>query len=309
MKTPLAFLLRAAASLGVALALPALAQAPAAQPAAAQPATGNTYLWEVKSLTNRLYLYGTVHAGKASWYPLPDPVEKALNASNVLVVEADITNSQAMNKSAGSMMYTPPDNLEKHVKPEDYARFRKLLGRYALPENQLAQLKPFMAVSLLVFGEWGKLGYYPQHGIDIYLLTKAKAEAKRIVEIEGIDTQLMLMDSLTEEENRTIFGGTLSALESGLSAEQITGIVNAWQAGDPRLVLEIARKYNTDVPGAKEFEEKFIWSRHDAMATRIEGYLNRSKERHFIAVGSLHLAGPRGLVEMLRSRGYTVRQL
>jgi len=307
MKTPLAFLLRAAASLGVALALPALAQAPAAQPAAAQPATGNTYLWEVKSLTNRLYLYGTVHAGKASWYPLPDPVEKALAASNVLVVEADITNAQAMNKSAGSMMYTPPDNLEKHVKPEDYARFRKLLGRYALPENQLAQLKPFMAVSLLVFGEWGKLGYYPQHGIDIYLLTKAKAEAKRIVEIEGIDTQLMLMDSLTEEENRTIFGGTLSALESGLSAEQITGIVNAWQAGDPRLVLEIARKYNTDVPGAKEFEEKFIWSRHEEMLKKIDGYLV-TRDRHFVAVGALHLAGPRGLVELLRKRGYLVTQ-
>jgi uncharacterized protein YbaP (TraB family) len=44
------------------------------------------------------------------------------------------------------------------------------------------------------------------------------------------------------------------------------------------------------------------------MVAKIEGYLNR-RERHFIAVGSLHLAGPRGLVEMLRARGYTVRQL
>ena len=41
----------------------------------------------------------------------------------------------------------------------------------------------------------------------------------------------------------------------------------------------------------------------------IEGYLNKSKDRHFIAVGALHLAGPRGLIEMLKKRGYVVKQL
>ena len=60
--------------------------------------------------------------------------------------------------------------------------------------------------------------------------------------------------------------------------------------------------------GARDFEEKFIWARHESMASKIEGYLNDSKDRHFIAVGSLHLAGPRGLIEMLRKRGYIVRQ-
>ena len=95
----------------------------------------------------------------------------------------------------------------------------------------------------------------------------------------------------------------------GLTGEQITGMVNAWQAGDPDLMLDVARRYNDLVPGAKEFEEKFVWSRHESMLKKIEGYLNESRERHFIAVGSLHLAGPRGLVEELRKRGYIVRQL
>lgn len=307
MKTLLSMLGRTAALLATALAVaPAFAQAP--KSALAPSASGSAYLWEVKSMSGTAYLYGTVHAGKQSWYPLPPQVEKALNDSSVLVVEADVTNMQAMVKSTGAMMYSPPDSLEKHVKPEDYARFRKLVGKYGVPESQVVQLKPFMAVSMLVFQEWAKLGYLPQYGIDLYLLTKAKGEGKKIVEIEGMDTQIMLMDSLTEAENRTIFASTLSALESGLSGEQITGIVNAWQSGDPALVLEIARKYNNDVAGAKEFEEKFIWSRHDEMAKKIEGYLG-TKEKHFVAVGALHLAGPRGLVEMLKKRGYFVKQL
>jgi uncharacterized protein YbaP (TraB family) len=276
--------------------------------ALALPVSGANFLWEVTSLTNRVYLYGTVHAGKKEWYPLPDAVEEAFADSKVLVVEADITDVNAMAKSAPSMTYAAPDSLKGHVAPADYERFRKLLPRYSIPEGQVVQLKPFMAVSVLVFSEWARLGYMPQIGIEAYLIRKAKADLKPVVELEGIDAQVRLMDSLTEAENREIFDGTLKALEMGLTSEQITGMVNAWQTGDANLMLDIARRYNENVPGAKEFEEKFVWSRHDAMLEKIEGFLNSSRDRHFIAVGSLHLAGPRGLVELLRKRGYLVRQ-
>lgn len=276
--------------------------------AAALPVFADSYLWEVSSLTNRVYLFGTVHAGRPEWYPLPVAVENAYTDSPVLVVEADITNVEAMRKSADAMTYKMPDTLRNHVSPEDYSRFVKLLPRFALPEAEVAQLKPFMAVSLLVFAEWGRLGFRPEYGVDAYFLKKAKGELKKIVEIEGIDEQIKLMDSLTDKENRQLFEGTIAALESGLTNEQIAGMVGAWQFGDPNLMLEIARRYNDQVPGAKEFEEKFIWSRHPEMLAKIEDYLNHSKERHFIAVGALHLSGPRGLVELLRKRGYIVRQ-
>ena len=275
----------------------------------AAPACAAHFLWEVSSMTNRVYLFGTVHAGKKAWYPLPEPVEKAFVDSHVLVVEADVSDVHAMAKAAPLITYKPPDSLVKHVDPAHYERFRKLLAKYAVPEAQVSQLKPFMAVSTLVFAEWARLGYLPQFGVDGYFIAKAKAENKPIVEIEGLALQARLIDSLGEAESKTLFEGTLRALEGGLTAEQITGMVNAWQSGDPNLLLEIARKYNDLVPGAREFEEKFIWSRHDAMAEKIEGYLNGTRKRHFIAVGSLHLAGTRGLVEILRKRGYAVRQL
>jgi uncharacterized protein YbaP (TraB family) len=276
--------------------------------AAALPAGAVNFLWEVASMTNRVYLYGTVHAAKKEWFPLPRAVEDAYAESGVLVVEADVTDIVAMGKAAPTT-YTPPDSLRNHVSADDYERFRKLLPRYRLPESQVAQMKPFMAASLLVFAEWARLGYQPDLGIDGYLIRKAKADVKKIVEIEGVDTQVQLMESLTDAEHRQVFEGTLKAIEMGLTGEQITGMVNAWQAGDPALMLEVARRYNDTVPGATEFEEKFVWSRHDAMLKKIEGYLNESRDRHFIAVGSLHLAGEKGLVEMLRKRGYLVKQL
>ena len=267
------------------------------------------FLWEVVSMTNRAYLFGTIHAGKKEWYPLPPAIEDALGASEVLVVEADINDVVAMSKTTDTMAYKPPDELAKHVPPADYERFRQQLARFGAQEAGVKNLKPFTAVSLLIFGEWARMGYQPQYGVDSYLLRKARAERKTVVEIEGVEAQAKLMDSLTEEDHRKVFAGTLAALESGLTGEQIEGMVKAWQIGDAFLMLEVARRYNEKVPGAAELEEKFVWSRHEAMLAKIEGYLNKSRERHFIAVGSLHLTGKRGLVEMLRARGYLVRQL
>ena len=266
------------------------------------------FLWEVSSMTNKVYLYGTVHAGKQEWYPLPAPVENAFADSQVLVVEADISDTEALRKAQPATL-APPDTLAKHVDPAVYARFVKLLPRFRLPEAQLAQMKPFMAVSLLVFADWARLGYQPNFGVDSYLIAKAHNNNKPVRELEGLDAQVELMDSLTEEQNKAIFEGTVDALESGAADEQIEGMVKAWQQGDPKAVLEIARRYNEKVKGAAELEEKFVWARHDAMVKKIESYLNETKDRAFVAVGALHLAGPRGLVELLRKRGYIVRQI
>jgi len=298
----------ALASIAASLALPVLAQS-AAAPAPAPVPAARQYLWEVASLTNRIYLYGTVHAGKPSFFPLPAAVEKAYAESKVLAVEADITDVEAMTRSAKSMVYEPPATLDKEVPKATWDRVKKQAARHSIPEAQLAMLKPFMAGTLLAFAEWGRAGYLPQFGVDLHLIKRAKADGKKLVELEGADAQTAVIESITPAEALAALDGTLDAIDSGLVGEQITGMVNAWQAGDPGLLLEVARKYNDTIPGAAAIEEKFIWSRHDAMAEKIGRMLLESRERHFVAVGALHMAGPKGLVEMLKKRGFVVRQL
>ncbi len=158
-----------------------------------------------------------------------------MNDSRELVVEADVTDLEAIEKAGPAMAYKPPDTLKNHVPPADYARFLKLLPRYRMPESAVAQMKPLMASSLLVFAEWARQGYLPDYGVDVYLIKKARAELKPMVELEGTEAQMKLMDSLSEAESRTLFAGTLGALESGLTGEQIEGMVHAWQVGDPQL--------------------------------------------------------------------------
>jgi uncharacterized protein YbaP (TraB family) len=299
--------LKAFARQGLLAVFAALAVHAQAAAVADVPATTKHFLWEVASLTNRIYLYGTIHAGRKEWFPLPAAIEDAFNDSAVLVVEADITDEAAMRQATPAMLLAPPDTLRNHVDAADYARFVKLLPRYGITEAQVAPFKPFMAVSMLVFGEWARNGYLPQYGIDAYLIRRAKAELKPVQELEGVEAQMKLMQ-MDEAEAQKLFAGTVTALEDGLTGDQVNGMVDAWRSGDPAKLLAIARKYNDLIPGAREFEERLIWSRHEAMLKKLEGYLNDSRDRHFVAVGALHLAGERGLVEMLRKRGYRVTQ-
>ncbi|HKO67505.1 MAG TPA: TraB/GumN family protein, partial [Burkholderiaceae bacterium] len=63
-----------------------------------------------------------------------------------------------------------------------------------------------------------------------------------------------------------------------------------------------------DPEAKREFDDKFLYQRDLAMARKIEELL-RQPGPHFIAVGSLHLVGPKSIVEQLKARGYRVQQI
>jgi uncharacterized protein YbaP (TraB family) len=99
----------------------------------------------------------------------------------------------------------------------------------------------------------------------------------------------------------------IRTLESGNTADQVTGMVNAWQSGDTQLMQEVADAVNGGMRLNDRIEEVLVWGRHDAMQKKIEGFL-ASTDTYFIAVGSLHLIGARGLLQGLKSKGYQVIQ-
>jgi uncharacterized protein len=54
--------------------------------------------------------------------------------------------------------------------------------------------------------------------------------------------------------------------------------------------------------------EKLIYKRNRNMARKIEGFLG-TNGTYFVVVGAAHLLGDRGIIQLLREKGYTVEQL
>jgi uncharacterized protein len=293
-------------------ATPPITAAPAPAPkSVAAPNANNTataFLWEVKSKSNTVYLFGTVHVGKSEFYPLAPVIEDAFKKSKKIVVEADITKADESKEIDGLITFAPPDSLENKISEGLLERVREQLTRLKIPVDGVKNMKPFIVGGFLAVTEFTRLGYDMKYGVDAYLIEKAAKEKKPVIELESQLGQIKMLSNMTPMQQEAFLENAVVAIESGASKEQVVGFVKAWKSGDSKLMETVAKESTVNGKLTEELDELLIYSRHAEMLKKVEGYLAAS-ESHFIAVGSLHLVGPRGLIELLRAKGYQVRQL
>lgn len=278
-----------------------------AVPSAAVRAGSRSFLWEVKSKFNTVFLFGTIHVGKAGFYPLADAVEAAFLQSRKLVVEADITRDGGLADVKSLINYPATDSLDQHIPAELYARLNAQLGPLGIPIRAARTMKPYVIAGLLAIAEYQRLGYDMNRGVDAYLIEKARAAAKPILELESPRAQIEMLAGMPAELQEAFLENALIALETKRSSVQVADMVKAWQSGDARLMEEASAVANTGLRSQPRLDDVFLHQRHPGMLKKIEGYL-AEREPYFVAVGSLHLVGKGGLLQLLAAKGYEVNQ-
>jgi uncharacterized protein len=287
---------------GACIALPALA---------AHAQNGSTPLiWEVRSPTNTVYLFGTVHVGARKLYPLSPAVERAYSASRVLALEADPTDQSAVLAATRGMSYTPPDNLTHHISPELLDELKKALPAVGLPVEYAEVMRPELLAMTLAMMEVGRQGYDPNLGLDIHLARRAKQDGKRIVELESIAGQLALLSNFSPELQEGMLRSAVDGVSKGSLSADIRDLVSAWRTGDEKRLWELVNKEVDELPPAQaqELREQLYDSRNREMTDKIVAMLT-GNEPTLVAVGVGHLLGVNGIVELLRKKGYAVRKL
>ena len=265
------------------------------------------FLWKVQSRSATVYLLGSIHFLREDVYPLRKTIENAYDASNMLVVEANINELGKLDLKmlTERAFYKSDDHLEKHVSPETYRLVKKETGTLGIPVELIRMQKPwFLALSLQAM-ELTRLGYDPQYGVDYYFLKKAQGK-KRILELESLDEQLGLLSGFSDNEQEQLLLYTLKTLNS--MGGQVEALVRAWISGDS-LAMEsiLADAVIRDASIAPIFGKLFD-ERNLRMTSKIDGYLN-SNGSYFVIVGAGHLVGKRGIIELIKSKGYVVEQL
>jgi uncharacterized protein YbaP (TraB family) len=84
--------------------------------------------------------------------------------------------------------------------------------------------------------------------------------------------------------------------------------LRAWKTGDVKNMESIATKPLAEDKNLSSLYEKLIYERNRNMVLRIEEFL-KTKETYFVVVGAGHLVGKKGIIEMLKGKGYHVEQL
>jgi hypothetical protein len=287
-----------ALALAVALAsVQALAQSPDAENG------GTTFMWKVERGETTLYLLGSIHALKEDAYPLPPAVEAAFAEAEIAVFEIDLDD---MTKAAIKMMAAgsleKSRTLEEVVGPETWSDFETHVGDLGFDASLYQGMKPWMAALTVAAFELTKHGYLATAGLDTYLSQRADETGKQRLALETAEYQVSLFAELSPEQSLAFLRYTLEDLET--MVPELDQLYLDWRAGNEESLAKSLLEGFEEFP---DLFEKMVADRNHAWIPKIEELLAGDRDA-MVVVGSLHLVGTEGIVNLLRAKGYTVEQ-
>ncbi|WP_429149136.1 TraB/GumN family protein [Aeromonas rivipollensis] len=250
------------------------------------------------------WLLGSIHAGKPSLYPLPDPVERAWQQSRALVMEVDMTHiSQAQWQEMGAITrLVDGKTLKDHLPMDLYRRTLIAAGQNGLNESMLAPLRPWFAAITLTQAALERTGYRGEFGVDQHFAKRANDGGKPIVGLETLLEQLGYLASVGDNQTLMLEStlDELPELEKGFAE-----VMAAWQNGDQATLINLLKEEMAPPKLQAWLEQTLLAERNRNWVKKWPGLPNES----FIVVGALHLYGEQGLLALLEQQGWRITPL
>jgi uncharacterized protein YbaP (TraB family) len=274
---------------------------------------GTGLLWRIeRDGVPPSYLYGTMHLTDPRVTSLPDAARAAYDAAGTVVIETTevLDPSKMMAVFAEHpdlMMFTDGTTLGALLSPEDVEIVNAALRARGIPPESVARMKPWVISSMIALPacELARKGAGAPV-LDIKLAQDAKAAGKRIEGLETIADQLGAMASLPMDLH---VQGLVETLKLGDRMDDvIETMVTLYRTGETGMFWPLFRAVLPSgaegEAGYGDFEETMVKARNRTMVASADPILRKGNA--FIAVGSLHLPGPEGLIALLRRDGFTV---
>ena len=262
-------------------------------------------LWTVNTQSNKIYLLGSLHLLKANAYPLAAAIEKAYADSRVIIFETDIAALQSPGLQAKLLelgIYPGEQNLLQNLDGNTRQQLEKKMSEIGLPLEQFSRFKPWFVALTLTTLELQRMGYNPNYGIDVYFFNKASADGKEIGFLEPAEFQIKLLGNMVEQDQYDFLSQTLNDLE--VVNELAGDLVKSWKDGDADKLHELLSKSFKDYP---HLHDRLLIQRNKNWVQQIEGAMRKNKNVLFV-VGAGHLVGPESVVDLLKEKGYQVKQ-
>src|SRR5688572_31283846 len=276
-----------AATLGFAPAAAPAQTAPASQAAPAAAAVdADPALWVVRDDDTTIYLFGTFHLlDGRPWFN--DEVKTAFDGSNELVVEANIPENP-MELQPVIMRYAiDPQgrSLAARLTPEHNAELARALTALGAPAAAFERFEPWFVAMTMTAVATQQLGLNQANGPETVLLRSARERDLPIHELEGIEAQLQMFDTMPEEQQLAHLRQALDNLD-GL-AGMLAPMLAAWSTGD---VDELKAMLTRTMAGDPALYRMMFTDRNARWAAWIQERMARPGTV-FLAVGGGHLAG------------------
>lgn len=254
-------------------------------------------LWKVsgKNLHSPSYLYGTIHIQDQRVFQFDSTVTQAFQsceafAGELLLDQIDVKAVRA------SMMMPEGKTLNLLLSQEDFQLLDSIckatVGVSALFMNTM---KPFFVMSTIQQMQMPKDESQP---LDMYLLKEARKQGKDCYGLEDYLEQIKAIDAITLKDQVQMLMEDLHDT-MGYEAHYDT-MLHAYLQFDLDNMSEMVE----DPKFPANFENVLVSKRN---VTMVKGFEKIAKKQTlFCAVGAAHFGGDKGIVSLLRKKGYTV---
>ena len=262
----------------------------------------NCLLWEVtgNNLRSPSYIFGTIHMIPKSDYFFPKIWKEKLASCEVLAVEADMDLSLQEQIALIPKMQLPKGKMiEDYMTPEEYDNYKtKFIDSLGIKESKLEkynQFKPFYIYSFVLME-------VIDTKVKMYEKELTKIANKKGLEIFGLETveyQMSLVDSISIEEQIKMFLIKDEGLD--IKSEYYKSVKTYKEQNYVKMYDAAA----DDSEEAIEFMNKFLHNRNENWIPKIIKLMHEKPT--FVAVGAAHLGGEKGILNLLKEEGYTLK--
>ena len=268
------------------------------------PAAPTSLLWKVsgKGLKQPSYLYGTYHLVPSGYLPADGKVLQAFQASKGVIVEID-ADSTAMQQ-AGMQAFMPNNKLSELIAAQDYGLVSdELKATIGYDLKLFEQVKP-ITVSLMLSVTYGQeaapwLKDYQGLPLDAYFVAEGKRTRKNILALESVEEQMQLLyqnETLEKQASDLVKIVREKDAMRQLSAD----IINNWKSENIDQMAAVSVAMMDEFGGQDDLLDNRNMRWMDILPKQFK------KGSQFMAVGALHLVGDKGIINLLREKGYTV---
>jgi uncharacterized protein YbaP (TraB family) len=272
-------------------------------------AASDPLFWKAVKGDETIALLGTVHSGRKTFYPLPNTIEDSLRSSKALLLEIDLStvDSEEVHKKIEETSGLPKgESLFRLLSSDLYFKLDERLAEFKLQIVEYEHKKPWYFIFLLLTLESGIDPEGLELGVDLYLTKQAKRLKKEVIPLESVESQMQIFSELSRQDQLELIDVMLEKpFDRGQTKRDLRRLQEAWEKGDRGAIDRHIEKSK----GASPIEKKFMQRiNHQRNAKMLDAIIDHSKthKQVFVAVGTMHLLGKEGLIENLKTAGFTV---
>lgn len=275
--------------------------------ALAEPTT-KTFMWEVASPTNTVYLLGTPGVASSDFYPMSPWIEAAYMRATRVAVTADLSDNERFAREATDVYYHGTDSIDQHLSAAVLRSVEDLYAGRGESFKVPPSIKPYVLATSMQNHELVQLGISPEYDVPFYMVARARADNKPVQEMIGIKGEVAALEALTPDMQETWVRSAVANLASGKYKDTIASMLSCWKEGNvvcysqmERLTLEAGEK-------GEALHHALVSSNRTELMSAIDAQL-ASGEVQLVLIPANQLVGEGGLLETLKTRGYRVQQL